>query len=126
MSSDRSFAWIFAAVFCFIGIMPAFQSHAIHWWAVAIAVLLMLIAIIAPHVLHPFNVLWFHFGRLLHRIITPFILAVVYFMVITPIAIILRIMRKDVLCRKLDPVAKSYWIYREPSGPKPDSIRKQF
>lgn len=125
-SSDRSFGLVFVVVFSFIGLAPLLNSNPFRLWSLIIAAVLLLIALVIPKLLHPFNVAWLFFGSVLHRIMTPLILGVVFFLAITPIAILLKILRIDTLNRKFDKEAKSYWIYREPPGPEPESMKQQF
>ncbi len=66
------------------------------------------------------------FGLLLHRVVNPLTMGVIFFFTVTPIALMFRILGKDPLRLKLDPEAKSYWIYRDPPGPRPDSMKQQF
>ncbi len=79
-----------------------------------------------PSLLAPLNRVWTKFGLLLHKVVSPIVLGVMFYLVITPTGLLMRLFGKDPLRLKFDGTAKSYWIPREPPGPKPDSIKDQF
>ena len=126
LGSDRSFGIVFA-IFCTIVTgAQLWTSHHFSWpWAAA-AGAFMFAALLASRLLHPLNVLWFKFGMLLHHIVTPVVLGLMFFAVFTPIGFWMRIVRKRPLNLRLDPNAKSYWIDRKPPGPPPESFKNQF
>lgn len=95
-------------------------------WAVGLAGGILVLAWVAPLVLHPFNRAWTQFGFLLHKLVSPVALGVLFFGVVTPTGLLLRLFGKDPLCRKLDPNADSYWVKRVEQRPSPDSLRNQF
>ena len=76
--------------------------------------------------LAPFNALWFRFGLLLHRVVSPVILALLFFTTVAPVGLLMRAFGKDPLRLKKDRAADSYWILREPPGPSPESMKQQF
>ena len=80
----------------------------------------------APMVLRPLNKLWFKFGLLLHAIINPIVLGAMFFVAVTPMALVMRLAGKKLLNMDYEPAAKSYWIERKPPGPPPESVRRQF
>ena len=125
-SSDRSFGVVFTIFFSIIGCWPLMNGQIPHVWALIVAGSLLIIAIIYPRLLAPLNHLWLKFGLLLHKITNPLILGLVFFVTVTPIAIIMRILGKDPLNRRIDCDAKSYWIDRHPPGPAPDTMPNQF
>jgi hypothetical protein len=94
------------------------------WLAVAAA--FAAVAVLAPAWLAPMNRLWFRFGMLLHHVVNPIVMGVLFFAVILPIALLMRAFGKDPLRLKHDAQASTYWIAREPPGPAPGSMRKQF
>jgi large-conductance mechanosensitive channel len=83
-------------------------------------------ASLAPRALKPLNRLWFLFGAFLHKIVSPLVMALLFFVTVTPIAILMRLAGKDPLRLKFDRAAKSYWIERTPPGPAPETMRNQF
>ena len=125
-SSDRSFGIVFAVVFAVISYWPLLGGTSVHIWALIVSTSFLLIAVIRPSLLAPLNRLWTKFGFLLNKITSPVILGVVFFLVITPFALVTRLFSRDVLLLAKNPGAKSYWIAREPAGPDPASIKNQF
>ena len=125
-SSDRSFGRVFAAVFLVIGLAPLLDHHAPRGWALAGAGLFALCAQFAPRWLAPLNRVWTRFGALLHKLTNPLVLGIIYFLVITPFAVVLKMRGKDLLRLRLEREAHSYWIPREPPGPAADSLKNPF
>ncbi len=124
--SERSFGIVFAVVFCLIGLWPAKSGGAVRLWALAIALAFLAAAFLAPRLLAPLNLIWFRLGLLLHRVVNPLVMAVVYYGAVVPTGLILKARGKDLLRLKRDPDAKSYWIVRDPPGPPPGSMSRQF
>jgi predicted membrane metal-binding protein len=125
-SSNRSFGIVFAIVFALIGLLPlAFGGHA-RLWSLAVGAAFLLVALAAPSVLAPLNRLWLRFGLLLHRIVSPLILGIMFYLVVTPTGLLMRALGKDLLRLKFDRQRASYWIERVPPGPPPESIKDQF
>ena len=125
-SSDRSFGFVFAAVFLIIALYPLLHASGIRIWAVVISGLFLLLAALVPQILAPANRLWTKFGMLLHRIVSPLALGVLFFLVVTPTGLLMRLFGKDPLRLRFDPAADSYWIKRDPPGPAADSLHNQF
>lgn len=99
------------------------------WWSgllLAAAILIALLWLLVPGWLVPLNRAWFRFGLLLGRIVTPLVMGVVFFGVVTPIGLIRRALGNDSLRLDADRNADSYWIRRDPPGPEPEHIRRQF
>jgi hypothetical protein len=124
--SERAFGVVLAAVLVLIGLWPLLDGAGPRPWALALATLFLAAAWLAPRALAPFNRLWFRFGMLLHRIASPLAMAMLFFLTVTPTAIILRLAGKDPLRLKFDCAAKTYWIERLPPGPAPETMRNQF
>lgn len=125
-SSDRSFGIVFAAVFTFIGLWPLVAGNGVRWWALPVVAAFGVTALVRPGLLGPLNRLWFKFGLLLNQVVSPVIMALLFFLIITPMAFIIRLKGKDPLRLKYDPKARSYWILRTPPGPSPETIKNQF
>jgi hypothetical protein len=123
---DRSFGIVFAGAFTVIGLWPLLDGRLPRFWALFIACGFVAVAALAPWSLRPLNVLWMRFGALLHRIVTPLIMGVVFFLTVVPTALILRVLGKDPLRLKRDVDAASYWIERCPPGPDPGTMTRQF
>jgi hypothetical protein len=126
IGSERSFGIVFAVVFLVIALWPVMWWHAPRIWALVLAAIFAGVAFTVPAVLRPLNVLWFRFGLLLHRVVSAIVLAMLFFVTVTPIAFIYRLLRKDPLRLKVERDSSSYWIAREPPGPPPDTMTKQF
>jgi hypothetical protein len=86
----------------------------------------VVLAIIAEGVLSPLNKAWMKLGLLLSKIVTPVVMGLIFYTTVTPIGLIMRLLRKDLLRIKRDPETDTYWIQRDPPGPEPESIRRQF
>ena len=122
ISSNRSFGIVFFIVFLLIAIYPLINNEGLRIWSIIIAIFFLILGLINSKVLTPFNKLWFKFGLLLGKIISPIIMGIIFFLVVTPIAFIMRIISKDLLNLKFNK-NKSYWI--EKTGPK-SKMKNQF
>ena len=126
VGSERSFGVVFAIVFAIIGAWPLLGGGEPRLWSLLIAAVFLGLGFIAPVVLRPLNIIWFKFGMLLGRIIAPIVISLLFFIAVTPTALIMRMMRKDILRLKLDRNAKSYWISRSKTNNPMGSMKKQF
>ncbi|WP_096700129.1 SxtJ family membrane protein [Magnetospirillum sp. 15-1] len=126
MGSERSFGLVFAAVFAVVALLPLKDGGEPRLWAGAVAVGFLLAALVVPKALRPLNRLWFLVGMALHHVVTPLVMGLLFFLTVTPIALIMRALGKDPLRLNRDDAAASYWINRTPPGPAPDSMRRQF
>jgi len=126
ISSERSFGLVFAGVFTLLGALSFYhgRTHWYYWFAVA--VLFAIFAYAAPGVLVPLNRLWAKFGYLLHMVVSPLLLGLLFYLCIVPIGFLMRLTGKDPLRLKFEPAAKSYWIIRAPPGPTPETFKNQF
>lgn len=116
-SSDRGFGLVFAGVFLVVGLWPLVGGQALRWWALAVAAACLGLALVRPETLAPLNRLWTRFGLLLHTVMNPLILGLLFFLVMTPIGMLRRLVRPDPLSLRADPAKASYWIARdEPAG----------
>lgn len=125
-SSNRSFGLIFAAFFCIIGLLPLFTRGEVRPWALVVAAVFAVIAITVPSILTPLNKAWMQLGLLLHRVVNPIVLGLMFLIAIVPIGLLMRLVGKDLLNLKFSRDASSYWIVREPKGPDPRSLNRQF
>jgi len=125
-SSDRAFGLVFSAVFAIITLYPLLGSGTIRIWSLIVAGIFLLLALIRPVVLAPANRLWMKFGEMLHRIVSPLALGIVFYFTVLPTGLLLRLFSNDPLRLRFDPTAKSYWIKREPPGPAAESLKNQF
>jgi hypothetical protein len=125
-SSNRAFGLVFAVVFALIGLLPLISSGGVRLWSLAVAAGFLILAHALPTALAPLNRLWLRFGLLLHRIVNPIVLGIMFFLVITPMGVLMRLFGKDLLKLRYDPNAASYWVGRTPPGPAPKSLNHQF
>ena len=123
--SDRSFGFVFAALFLLIGLWSVWNSQVIFWWSFILSGIFEVLALFYPRALSPLNQLWTLFGAMLHKVMTPLILAVMFFLVFAPMGLFLRMVGKRLLSEP-DPEATSYWIERDPPGPDPTTMPQQF
>lgn len=127
LPSDRRFGLTFCGVFLALSAYAAIKGHvaAAYVSLFAISVAFASMALIVPRILAPLNLLWFAFGELLGRLVSPLVLGTIYFGILVPIAIVGRLRGRDELHLKRRPVA-SYWINRNPPGPTDQSFTHQF
>jgi hypothetical protein len=125
-SSDRSFGYVFAVVFGLIGCWPFLYWEPPRWWALGIAAVFAAVAVGRPQMLHPLNRAWLAFGRLLHRVVSPLVMGMIFFLCVTPTGWIMRLRGKDLLARKRRPDLSTYWIAREATPPQPQAMKNQF
>ena len=117
---------VFIAVFLLLGLWPLRRGGPVRWWSVAIGLALVAIVLVRPAVLHPLNLAWAQLSLLLSRVMNPVVVGLVFFVAVTPLALILRLLGKDPLRLRFDPAASSYWLRRQPPGPAPESMSNQF
>jgi len=122
IGSNRSFGFVFSILFFLIASYPLTQGGELRIWSVIICLIFLILGLINSKTLTPLNKLWFKFGVFLGTIVSPIIMGIIFFFVVTPIGLIMRVFNKDVLNLKFDKV-KSYWI--EKSGPK-SKMKNQF
>ena len=125
-SSDRHFGLIMSVFFLIVGLFPLLHNQAIRYWALCVAVIFLIPALLFPKLLSRLNILWMQFGELLSKVVSPIALGLVFFVAITPFALIMRVLGKRTLDLKFDPSCKSYWKIREKPGPDPKSMKDQF
>lgn len=123
MGSERGFGLVFFCFFLVVAAWPMLSGGSPRPWALAVALIFVALALLRPAVLAPLNKLWFRFGLLLGKIAAPVVMSLVFFLTVLPTGIVMRLLGKDLLNRKLDRSAPTYWVKREdPAG----SMRNQF
>ena len=122
ISSNRSFGIVFFVVFFLVAVYPLIHNEEIRIWSLIISIIFLILGLINSRILDPLNKLWFKFGILLGKIVSPIIMGIIFFLVVTPIGFIMRILGKDLLNLKFNR-NKSYWI--EKTGPK-SKMKNQF
>ncbi len=126
IGSERSFGFVFAFVFAVIALWPIiFGSGSIRIWALLISVVCLILALVAPSALAAPNRLWFKFGLLLGRIITPIVMGLIFVLTVIPIGYLRRLRNPDPLNQMIDSDAETYWISRGQDDP-PTSMFKQY
>ena len=122
MSTNRSFGIVFFIVFFIIAIFPLKNDGDLIIWSLIISIIFLLLGLLNSKILTPLNILWSKFGILLGRVISPLSMGLIFFLVVSPIGLIMRMLRKDLLNLKFDDNS-SYWI--EKKGPK-SIMKNQF
>ena len=122
IGSNRSFGIVFFIVFLLISTYPLINNESIRIWSLVISLIFLVLGIINANILSPLNKLWFKFGIFLGKIISPLIMGIIFFLVVTPTGLIMRLLRKDILSLKYNQNS-SYWI--EKKGPK-SKMKNQF
>ena len=123
LPSNRNFGLVFFVFFLIIGLWPLLGTNEIRYWSIFFSVIFFLLGITNSKLLNPLNKIWFNFGILLGKIISPLIMVIIFFLIITPIGVIMRVFGKDILSLKYNKKNKSYWI--EKIGPK-SKMKNQF
>ena len=130
IGGDRTFGFVFAIVFVVVALLPVLagsgEHDAVRVWALVVAAVFAITALARPQILTPLNKTWLRFGHLLHKIVNPLIMGVMFFLVITPIGLVMRSLGKKPLKTGFDKNVGSYWTDRVPPGPDPDSMKRQF
>jgi hypothetical protein len=125
-SSDRAFGLVMSVAFAMIAVAPLRHGLPVRVWAAGLSAAFALPALLAPAVLRPLNVGWSRIGMALHRVTSPVAVAIVFYLAVVPTGLLMRASGKDLLRRRRDPAAGSYWIPRVPPGPAPESMKQQF
>ena len=122
ISSNRSFGIVFFVVFLLIALYPLIYEGDVRIWSLTISIIFLILGLLDSKILAPLNKIWFKFGILLGKIVSPLIMGIIFFLVVTPIGLIMRLLGKDVLNLRYNK-NKSYWI--EKNGPK-SKMKNQF
>ena len=122
IGSNKSFGIVFFVVFLLISLYPLLNNESIRLWSLIISIIFLILGILNSKILSPLNKIWFKFGIFLGKIISPIIMGIIFFLVVTPTGFIMRLLGKDVLNLKFSD-HKSYWI--EKTGPK-SKMKNQF
>ena len=109
VGSNRSFGIVFFVFFFIVSLYPLINEENVRFWSLAVSGIFLILGILNSNLLSPLNKIWFKFGILLGRIISPIIMGIIFFLVVTPIAFIMRILGKDLLNLKYSD-NQSYWI----------------
>jgi predicted membrane metal-binding protein len=126
--SEKSFGITFAVVFGLIAAWLYWRKHLPIWSVMATAAALFFLAagFLTPQLLRPINLVWLKFGLLLHKIVNPIVMGLLFYVVFTPMGFIMRLAGKDLLSLKLEKSAASYWTPRQTTGEVEASMKNQF
>ena len=125
-SGLRAFGAVFVVVFALVGLWPLWKHGDVRLWALVVAAVLLMVTLVAPALLALPNKLWMRLGALLHRVVSPVVLAVMFYGVVTPIGMLKRATSRGDFTWRRGGAADTYWKRRDPPGPKPDSLTHQF
>ena len=123
ISSNRSFGLLFFIVFLAISLWPLKSQEDLRLWAFILALIFFVLGILNSKFLTPLNKLWMKFGIFLGSIVSPFVMGVVFFMVVTPVGLIMRFLGKDLLRINKSKFVSTYWISREKQD---NTMKRQF
>ena len=123
ISSNRSFGLVFFAFFLIVSFWPLLHENEIRIWSLITSLIFLILGILNSSLLTPFNLLWFKFGIFLGSIVAPIVMLIVFFLIVTPTGILLKIFKKDLLNLKYDKKKETYWLNRDkPVG----TMKRQF
>lgn len=125
-ASNRAFGVVIAAALAIIGLLPLRKGIAPRLWVLAVSAAFLAVALIAPAALTFLNRMWTRLAWLLNRIVSPVVTGVLFYGVFTPAALLLRLRHEDLLALHRDLDTPSYWRQRQPPGPAPESMIRQF
>ena len=123
INSNRSFGIVFFFVFVIVSLWPLINENSLRVWSIFVSIIFLILGLMNSKLLTPLNILWFKFGKLLGFIIAPIVMGIVFFIVITPTGLIMKIIGKDLLNNKYNNKIKSYWINR---GKHKSTMKQQF
>jgi|TARA_B100000902_G_C27090435_1_gene803545 hypothetical protein len=122
MASNKNFGIVFFIFFLICSLYPLLNNGSINPWLLSISIIFLILGLLNSKILKPLNILWFKFGILLGRVVSPLIMIIIFFLIVTPIGILMRLLAKDLLFLKYND-KKTYWI--EKTGPK-SKMKNQF
>ena len=123
LPSNKNFGIVFFIVFLIISIYPLLNGYEIRLWSLFLSVIILILGLANSKFLTPFNKLWFKFGIFLGKLISPLVMGLIFFVVVTPIAVLMRILKKDLLNLNFNGKIDTYWI--DKTGPK-SKMKNQF
>ena len=123
ISSNRSFGLVFFVVFLIVALWPLKSGEDIRIWSLTLSIIFFILGILNSKLLTPLNKLWFKFGILLGSIVSPIVMGIVFFLVVTPTSIIMRLLGKNLLKKNKIKSASTYWIKRDKQH---STMKKQF
>ena len=109
IGSNKSFGIVFFVVFLIVSFYPMINDNDVRYWSLILSIIFLILGLLNSNILTPFNKLWFKFGIFLGKIVSPLIMGIIFFGVVTPIGLLMKILKKDILYLKFND-NKSYWI----------------
>ena len=122
IGSNKSFGVVFSIVFLIVALYPLLNNNSIRTWSVILSLIFLVLGLLNSPILSPLNKIWFYFGIFLGKIVSPLIMAIIFFIVVTPIGFIMKLLKKDILNLSFNN-NKTYWIKKD--GPK-SKMKNQF
>ena len=122
ITTNRNFGLVFFVVFLLIGIWPILHQDPLRVWSLIISLIFLVLGLLNSRLLSPINFAWIKFGNLLGKIVAPIVMGVVYFFVVTPTGLLMRLAGKDLL-RTKNSMSNTYWIIRKKNI---GSMKRQF
>ena len=110
ISSNKSFAIVFAVVFIIIGIYPLLNNEDLRYWSIIVSLILIILGYKNSLILTPLNFIWFKFGLLLGRVIAPIVMGLIYFVVVYPTNLLLKVFKKNQMGIKYNKSINTYWV----------------
>jgi hypothetical protein len=126
VASDRAFGLTFVAVFLVIGLLPLFRHGHVRIWSLVVGSIFLVTALALPALLGPLNRVWSLAGSLLHRIMTPVLMGLIFVFAVTPVALLRKAVGSSGLALRFDPELDSYWIARDHVVADAESLKRQF
>ena len=122
IGSNKSFGIVFFIVFLLIAAYPLINNGELRIWSLILSLAFLILGLLNSKILYPLNKIWFKFGLLLGRIVSPLVMVIIFFLVVTPIGLLMRILNKDLLNLNFNK-SKSYWIEKNEQKSK---MKNQF
>ena len=122
IGSNRSFGIVFFIIFLIIGLLPLLNENEVRIWAILICFVFLILGVLNSKILSPLNKIWFKFGIFLGNFIAPIIMGIIFFLIVTPTGILVKLFKKDLLNLKKND-GKTYWVEKKEQN---SSLRNQF
>ena len=126
LPSNRKFGLVFGGLFLVMGLISWFTSKPHHLWPWVMSGIFFILAWLFPRLLAPLNRIWMGFGDILHKITSPIILGLMFYVLLVPIGTIMRIVGKKPISLEYDAVAETYWIKRDTPESSTETFKNQF
>lgn len=125
-ASPREFGFVFTGFFTLITFLPLVRGNPLRWWSAPIAIIFLFLTLVTPQSLSPLAKVWMKFGLILHRVMSPIIMSIIYFLVFTPFSLLFKALGMKFLKLDFDKDTKTYWVKREQANLDQMSFKNQF